>query len=317
MLPRCSSQNDGIPSSSSSLPGSSSCSLYMGNCLFHPGSYGGPSGFAPEQGGIDLTRHIGQPFVPDYTGGVAYLLPTMASPCPPIMSTDAQLVLQDSSHHDSYNNNIPLIGPHYFQDPILLPRPSFYPYHPISLTGVLDHNQYPSTPVDHSSTIVLAGSHGTGSPDFLSQGCQVSFSPSMPPCPSASHFVSTGCQLSSFTPSSHVSLHKIRHHHETPMFSSQSTDPILIKEKVKLTLPTFDKSKVEWSDYAAMICVALCKCNMSYLSFLSLRQMHLMQNTQMNYVLICMKSSPVLLFSYSSPFLLKIITWRVVVAMKC
>ncbi len=33
----------------------------------------------------------------------------------------------------------------------------------------------------------------------------------------------------------------------------------------EITLPTFDNSKMEWSDYAAKIRAALCKCNMSYL----------------------------------------------------
>jgi hypothetical protein len=39
----------------------------------------------------------------------------------------------------------------------------------------------------------------------------------------------------------------------------------LVWDKTKFTLPTFDNSKMEWSNYATKIRAALCKCNMSYL----------------------------------------------------
>jgi hypothetical protein len=140
MLSRRNSSNDCFPSSSSSLPGSSSRSLYMGGRSFHPGAYGGSPAVGPEQGGIDLTRHMGQPLVPDYIGALPHPLPTMVSPCPTVPHPDTWPVFQDSSHPDYYNNNIPPIGPRYFQDPFLLPRPLLYLSHPITPSGIMDNN---------------------------------------------------------------------------------------------------------------------------------------------------------------------------------
>jgi hypothetical protein len=69
---------------------------------------------------------------------------------------------------------------------------------------------------------------------------------------SVSH-ASAGCQVTSFTSSDHT------------LISPDHTDHILVQDKVKFTLPTFDSSKMEWSDYATKNWTALCKCNMSYI----------------------------------------------------
>ena len=179
ILSRRASTNDGVPPSSSSVPGSSSRSLYMGGRSFRHSSLGGSSTIGLEQGGIDLNRHIHPPFISNSNGGAVRPMPTMVSPHPSGSNVDAGLVLPVPYHHESYNNTIPPIGPRYFQDPFLLPRPSFYSSHTVTPTGVMDSNLYynnsggalPSHG-DDSSTIVSDGLVGSGSPDFLSQGCQ-------------------------------------------------------------------------------------------------------------------------------------------------
>jgi hypothetical protein len=143
MLSRRASTNDGVPSSSSSVPGSSSHSLYMGGRSFRPSSIGGLSTTGLEQGGIDLNRHIHPPFISNSNGGAVRPLPPMVSPHPSGPNVDARMVFLDPSHYESYNNTIPPIGHRYFQDPFLLmPRPTFYSSHTITPTGVMDSNPY-------------------------------------------------------------------------------------------------------------------------------------------------------------------------------
>jgi hypothetical protein len=115
-----------------------------------------------------------------------------------------------------------------------------------------NHSSIPrvTSPVheDYTSTIQTTGVHDFTLQDFLSPGCQVSFGQSLAPW--FSHALA-GCQVSSFSSST--------------LISPDHTDHILLRDKVKFTLPTFDSSEMEWSDYATKIRAALCKCNMSYI----------------------------------------------------
>jgi hypothetical protein len=147
-------------------------------------------------------------------------------------------------------------GPPYFQDPFLASRQLVSPYPMISQNHGLPHGHHSSIPrvtspvnEDDTSTIHTTGVHDSAPQDFLSQGCQVLFGQSSAPL-SVSH-ASAGCQVSSFSSSTSI--------------LPDHSDHILVWDKVKFTLPSFDSSKMEWSNYATKIWAALCKCKMSYI----------------------------------------------------
>jgi hypothetical protein len=107
-------------------------------------------------------------------------------------------------HHNTYS-----YGPPYFQDPFLASGPFVSPYPMISQNHGMDHGHHSSIPhitstgnEDDTSTINTTGVHDSAPQDFLLQGCQVSFGQS--PAPLSVSHASAGCQVSSFTSSSHT-----------------------------------------------------------------------------------------------------------------
>ncbi len=259
MIPHRSYRSDGVPSSSISLPSSSSRSLYMGSRPCPVGMQGSSSipPVTPElqrSGASSFVPHSNfgcQPNMALHTGMPQFPVSSIASP--PIQVP----TVPSNYYYSSPSQNAYTYGPPYFRDPFLASNPSCSPFPlvPSNPTASTLPPQYftprvtSPVPEDDSSTIVTNGVSGVVPQDIMFQGCQVSFQQN-----SSVPQVSAGCQVSSFSASSRSS---------SP--SDHTKEHLLVRDKTKFTLPTFDNSKMEWSDYATKIRAALCKCNMSYL----------------------------------------------------